>query len=73
MILKCINTAGYHLTLNKLYNAELCTDCPSEFNKGKQVFDYYITNDIGIRHGIESSIFIDISEHRDEIFKQLGI
>ena len=73
MILKCINTGGYHLTLNKVYNVELCTDCPSEFNKGKNVFDYYIINDIGTRNAIESSLFINLSEHREEKLKLLGI
>jgi hypothetical protein len=70
MILKCINTGGYHLTLNKVYNAELY----NMFNfEGKKVFDYYIINDIGIRHGVKSSLFMNISEHRYEILKQLGI
>ena len=65
MKLKCINTGDYYLTLNKIYEAEICLDT--------KTFDYYITNDIGIRHGLEKSLFINISEMREEKLKELGI
>ena len=61
MKLKCINACEYHLTLNKIYEAEICLDT--------KTFDYYITNDIGIRHGLEKSLFINISEMREEKLK----
>jgi hypothetical protein len=73
MILKCINIGGYHLTIDKIYEAEICLDSPSEVRPGEQVFDYYITNDIGIRHGIGSSLFKNISEIREEKLNELGI
>ena len=73
MILKCINHDYYHLTVNKLYKAELCLDSPSEFNPNKQVFAYYIINDLGFRHGVEGDLFINISEHRDKQLNKLGL
>jgi hypothetical protein len=66
MLLKCIDKGSYHLTPGKNYQAELCLDCPSEFFPGKQVFDYYIINDLGHRHGVESNIFIDLDVIRDK-------
>ena len=73
MKLMCINTGGYHLTEGKIYSAQICKDAPSDFFRGKQVFDYYITNDIGIRHGIEKELFIDISKIREDKLNELGI
>ena len=73
MILKCINRGGYHLTIGKIYEAEVCLDAPSELRLGEGVFDYYITNDKGIRHGIEASLFKNISEIREEKLNELGI
>ena len=73
MILKCINIGGYHLTIDKIYEAEVCLDAPSEVRPGEQAFDYYITNDIGIRHGVQASFFKNISEIREEKLNELGI
>ena len=73
MILKCINRGGYHLTIGKIYEAEVCLDAPSEVRPGEQVFDYYIINDKGLRHGVDASLFKDISELREEKLKELGI
>ena len=73
MILKCISNVGYYLTIDKIYEAEICLDSPSEVRPGEQVFDYYIVNDIGIRHGIEASLFKNISEIREEKLNELGI
>ena len=69
----CIRKGGYHITVGKIYNAEICIDSPSEFFPGKQVFDYYITNDIGHRHGIESNLFVDIVKVRQDKLNELGI
>ena len=73
MLLKCIKTGGYYLTLGKNYEAEVCTDAPSEFRPGKQVFDYYIVNDKGHRHGIEGNLFNRVDELRIKKLNQLGI
>lgn len=73
MILKCIRQGGYHLTPGKNYQAEVCLDAPSDFFPGKQVFDYYIINDLGHRHGVESNIFIDLDVVRESKLKELGI
>ena len=73
MILKCIRQGGYHLTPGKNYQAEVCLDAPSDFFPGKQVFDYYIINDLGHRHGVESNIFIDLDVIRESKLKELGI
>jgi len=40
---------------------------------GKQVFDYYIINDKGVRHGVEKELFIDIVKIRQDKLKELGI
>ena len=73
MLLKCIKRGGYYLTIGKNYQAEVCTDAPSEFRPGEQVFDYYIVNDKGHRHGIEGNLFIDVTELRICKLKELGI
>ena len=73
MRLMCIDVGGYHLTKGKIYSGEICLDVPSEWHPGEQVFDYYIVNDIGIRHGIEKELFIDIVKIRDNKLKRLGI
>lgn len=73
MILKCIRQGGYHLTPGKNYQAEVCLDAPSDFFPGKQVFDYYIINDLGHRHGVEGNIFIDLDVVRESKLKELGI
>ena len=73
MKLMCIRKSGYHLTVGKIYNAEICDDSPSEFFPGKQVFDYYIINDIGHRHGIEANLFVDIAKVRQDKLDELGI
>lgn len=73
MLLKCINSRGYHLTVGKNYQAEICSDAPSDFFPGKQVFDYYIVNDKGVRHGIESNLFIRVDELRIKKLESLGV
>jgi len=66
MRLMCIDKGSYHLTKSKIYT-------PSEFNPSKQVFDYYIINDKGVRHGVEKELFIDIVKIRQDKLKELGI
>ena len=73
MLLKCIDRGGYHLTVGKNYQAEICLDAPSDFFPGKQVFDYYIVNDKGVRHGIESNLFIRVDELRIKKLESLGV
>jgi len=73
MRLMCIDKGSYHLTKGKIYSAEICKDSPSEFKPGKQVFDYYIINDKGVRHGVEKELFIDIVKIRQDKLKELGI
>jgi hypothetical protein len=73
MKLMCINKGSYHLTKGKIYPGEVCLDAPSEYFPGKQVFDYYIVNDRGIRHGVEKELFIDIVKIREDKLKRLGI
>ena len=73
MRLMCINYGGYHLTEGKIYSAEICQDAPSDFFPDKQVFDYYIVNDRGVRHGVEKGLFVDISKIREDKLKELGI
>jgi hypothetical protein len=72
-MLMCIDKGSYHLTKGKIYSAEICKDSLSEFKPGKQVFDYYIINDKGVRHGVEKELFIDIVKIRQDKLKELGI
>ena len=73
MRLMCVDKGSYHLTKGKIYSAEICKDSPSDFFPGKQVFDYYIINDKGVRHGVEKELFIDIVKIRQDKLKKLGI
>lgn len=73
MKLMCIKKGGYHLTVGKIYNAVICDDSASDFFPGRQVFDYSIINDNGIRHGIESDLFVDIVKVRQDKLNELGI
>ena len=63
MMLMCIGEGGYHITKGKIYNAEVCLD----------FFDYYIVNDIGVRHGINKELFVDIVKAREDKLNELGI
>lgn len=73
MLLRCINNGGYYLTVGKDYHDVACSDAPSEFFPGKQVFDYYITNDKGHYHGVNKELFVPVSELRDLKLRRLGI
>lgn len=73
MRVMCIDNGGYFLKTGKVYSVEICKDSPSEFESSKQVFDYYIFNDKGIRHGVEKELFIDIVKIRQDKLKELGI
>jgi len=65
MLVVCKNTGGYHLTLGKTYDVNEKYLFPlSEFS-GNPVFDYLIMNDLGVKHGIESDIFITLQEERN--------
>jgi hypothetical protein len=70
--LKCIDSGGYHLTPGKIYSATIFY-ITSEFFPDKTIFDYYITNDRGFLHGVESELFINVSELRDKKLNELGI
>lgn len=69
----CINRGSYHLTKGKIYSADICSDAPSEYFPGKQVFDYYIINDREFRHGVEKGLFVDIVKIREGKLNSLGI
>ena len=71
--LMCVNRGSYHLTKGKIYSADICSDAPSEYFPGKQVFDYYVINDRGFRHGVEKGLFVDIVKVREKKLKELGI
>ena len=73
MMLRCISKGSYHLTIGKHYFAEVCTDAPSEFFPGKQVFDWYIFNDKGVRHGVEKELFVEVDKLRELKLRTLGI
>lgn len=58
--LKCIDKGSYKLTVGKIYMGE-----PIPIDNGNRIFDYYITNDVGYKHGVESSLFIEVDIIRD--------
>lgn len=51
MRLMCIDVGSYHLTVGKIYNAERILD---EYT---HLFDWWIYNDKGYRHMVESQFF----------------
>lgn len=61
MIVKCINKGDYHLTVGKVYYVEIYGG----------YFDYSIINDRGYRHGVESNLFIDVSDHRENLINEI--
>ena len=72
-MLRCISKGSYYLTEGKYYFAEVCDDAPSEFFQDKQVFDWYIINDKGVRHGVEKELFVEVDKLRELKLRTLGI
>ena len=65
MMVVCINSGSFHLTVNKKYEVEDYAVT--------SVNDYYITNDIGFKHVAESNLFIELIIIREQKLQQLGI
>jgi len=60
----CKSKNGYYLTPGKIYDVrKIVNPSISEFT-GEPIFEYKVTNDIGIEHYIESNIFITLSKMR---------
>lgn len=56
----CIDSGSYHLTVNKIYEVEnyyLNGNNIVTTTQNSNGLDYYITNDIGHRHTVESTLF----------------
>lgn len=71
----CIDSGSYHLTVNKIYEVEnyylwISLNGTTQNSNG---LDYYITNDIGYRHTVESTLFTTVPIIREQKLKQLGI
>jgi hypothetical protein len=65
LLVKCIDSGSYYLTVGKNYFVE---------KYDNNVFDYWIINDIGHKHGVEKELFIlNVKEMRNEKLKKLGI
>lgn len=60
----CIDKGSYYLTVGKVYDVD-SYDTP--------VFEYWIFNDMGVRHGVEEELFVELSEVRNDKLKELGI
>jgi hypothetical protein len=63
--IKCINTGGYHLTLNKIYQATLSKE-DSELIPNHQIISYKLINDKGVEFYSEKENFITINEWRNK-------
>ena len=67
----CIDSGSYHLTVNKIYEVEnYYLNGTTQNSNG---LDYYITNDIGYRHTVESTLFTAVPIIREQKLQQLGI
>jgi hypothetical protein len=70
MIVKCIDSGSYHLTVGKNYYVKKYDwDFYALWTP-----DYLIINDRGIEHAVEKELFIiNFQEMRNEKLKKLGI
>jgi len=67
----CIDSGSYHLTVNKIYEVEnYYLNGTTQNSNG---LDYYITNDIGYRHTVESTLFTAVPIIREQKLQQLGL
>ena len=64
----CINSAGYHLTVGKIYDVSDLKD-----DRVKHLFQYLVKNDKDFTHAVEESIFKDLNMVREEKLNELGI
>ncbi len=71
--IKCINTGGYYLTLNKIYQATLSRE-DSELVPNQKIISYKLINDKGVEFYSERENFITIDNWRnkqiDKIIKE---
>lgn len=56
----CIDESSYHLTKDKIYDV---------YPANNDIFDYVIVNDRGFEHFVESSIFKNLDDIREEKIK----
>ncbi len=67
----CIDSGSYHLTVDKIYEVEdYCGTTHWVSSKG---LDYWLVNDIGYSHGVESTLFTTVPIIREQKLQQLGI
>lgn len=62
MVVKCINSGDYHLTVGKVYLVAISL---------KYTDKYVIDNDWGFRHFVEPNLFIDVSDHRENLINEI--
>jgi hypothetical protein len=62
--IKCINTGGYHITLNKIYQAKIVEQV-SKLMPNHQIISYELINDKGVNFYSETSNFIEINKWRE--------
>lgn len=63
----CINRGSYHLTVNKIYEVRI--NDTGMWSASSNIFDYVIVNDRGYEHFIESDLFKNLDEVREEKIK----
>lgn len=62
--IKCINTGGYHLTLNKIYLATR-VETGSKITHNHTIISYKLINDKGVEFYSEIENFITIDKWRE--------
>jgi hypothetical protein len=62
--IKCINTGGYHLTLNKIYLATK-VEMASKITPNHTILSYQLINDKGVKFYSEIENFITINKWRE--------
>jgi hypothetical protein len=62
--IKCINTGGYHLTLNKIYLATK-VEMASKLTPYHTILSYELINDKGVKFYSEMENFITIDKWRE--------
>lgn len=67
----CIDSGSYHLTVNKIYEVE--NYYLNGTTQNSNVLDYWLINDIGYSHAVESTLFTEVPIIREQKLQQLGI
>ena len=65
----CINSGQYWLTVGRIYDASISP----AYTTFQSRICYVIANDLGIKHTVESYLFIELDIVRQQKLNELGI